>query len=1039
MRTIAPLRRIACFLALLVTALGFAAEPTLVSFDIPSDSAAKALKLFAQQSGSEVIIRSDKDGLVKTNAVRGEFTAAAALDALLKDTGLVADRHAKTGAFAIRSETETESKNVVRAVASDDRPVGKIETGANGEKVLKLDTFEVFGRKTLNMDIRRTADDPQPYVVFNREQIGASGATSLEDFLVTRLPMNTSAGQNSQQNLGNFDGDRSSINLRGLGENQTLILVDGHRVAGMTNLGTGLFQPNVNGIPLGAVERVEVLPTTASGIYGGSATGGVINIVLRRDYSGVEVGLTYENTFKTDAARRRIDFSAGLSLEAGKTTVLLSASLSDSNQLLIRDRDLLQRGRQQILINTNYNFRALEIFGLVPPFGAGTNILSATGSNLILKNGTPLNSPITFVPANYSGAAADGGTALVANAGKYNTQAGNTPDIFGGGEASLGQAPTSQAYTAMVRRKFSPRVEVFVEAGYSRTDSYRQVGTVLFNGLFLKNIPASSPNNPFLQAIRISPAIDYLERFGDQVYSNRDSRVVVGTIFKLPGEWQAEADYTWNRTRRSFAGINVALNAAGVQAILNGTVDVLRDLEKYPVDLGSYLYQTQQIAAAPNTLSDAVVRFSGPLFALPAGRPQLSAAFALRKEALGSGVFSSAGFSQYNPERTQVNGSGYFEIRFPLVDAARHIPALRAAELQTAVRWDDYRIDGVPSNLTSLTAPYTKTENRFISTNPTIALKVEPSADISLRGSYGTGFLPPGLDQLAAAGQFPDFVTDPRRGGNTASITHVYGGTPDLKPERSTSSSLGVIVTPRFLPGLRISVDFTRINKRDNIASHPGGVQGIVNDEALYPGHVVRDAPAPGDPYGVGQITTVYETSLNLARAEVEAIDYAVEYTRKISGLGTLSTQVAATNQQHYRVQSAASQTVVDYVGVQSANPLKWRGNLNATLKMESWSIGWAAQYYDGYFVNTAKTFDPKQGGATVAGQIYHDLFIKVRPRKAGSARFAALVAGLEITVGVKNVFDRKPPFDVNNNIIFTSLFGDTRGVSYYLSLKKAF
>lgn len=100
-----------------------AAEPAAMPFDIPADIAARSLKVFAQQSGSEVIVGSDKDGRVQTRPVKGEMTPPAALDAMLAGTGLVADRHEKTGAYAVRKETETE-KNGPRAAqkTAGDRP-----------------------------------------------------------------------------------------------------------------------------------------------------------------------------------------------------------------------------------------------------------------------------------------------------------------------------------------------------------------------------------------------------------------------------------------------------------------------------------------------------------------------------------------------------------------------------------------------------------------------------------------------------------------------------------------------------------------------------------------------------------------------------------------------------------------------------------------------------------------------------------------------------------------------------------------------------
>src|SRR5262249_9293075 len=153
----------------------------------------------------------------------------------------------------------------------------------------------VKGSKSINADIERTEDDSQPYVVFSADDIRESQASTLEDFFKARLPMSASQGTTRQTANGD---NTSSINLRGLGANQTLIVVDGRRLPGLAS-GFNSLQPDINGIPLAAIERIEVLPSTASGIYGGGATGGVINIVTKKSYSGVEMGATYGNTFDT--------------------------------------------------------------------------------------------------------------------------------------------------------------------------------------------------------------------------------------------------------------------------------------------------------------------------------------------------------------------------------------------------------------------------------------------------------------------------------------------------------------------------------------------------------------------------------------------------------------------------------------------------------------------------------------------------------------------------------------------------------------------
>jgi outer membrane cobalamin receptor len=103
-------------------------------------------------------------------------------------------------------------------------------------------------------------------------------------------------------------GASSSINLRGLGSLQTLILINGMRTANFANRGA-TFQPDVNGIPLAAIDRVEVLPGSASAIYGGTAVGGVVNVILKRSYTGDRVSSSYQNTFDTDAPIRTVNDS----------------------------------------------------------------------------------------------------------------------------------------------------------------------------------------------------------------------------------------------------------------------------------------------------------------------------------------------------------------------------------------------------------------------------------------------------------------------------------------------------------------------------------------------------------------------------------------------------------------------------------------------------------------------------------------------------------------------------------------------------------
>jgi hypothetical protein len=206
------------FLLLAFSASSFA-QSHRQNFDIAKGPAESTLKTLASQSGLEILFSSRTAGSTETNEVRGQMTADEALDQMLAGTGLVARKNSKTGAVTVSLEPKNES----RAAENPDRP------GQNREyyeKKVVLDTFEVMGSKLLNMDLPRSRDDAQPYVVFGRELLERSGATSLDDFLKQRVTMNTQ-GQSPSQFLNSLSGNTSSINLRGLGAEQTLILVDG--------------------------------------------------------------------------------------------------------------------------------------------------------------------------------------------------------------------------------------------------------------------------------------------------------------------------------------------------------------------------------------------------------------------------------------------------------------------------------------------------------------------------------------------------------------------------------------------------------------------------------------------------------------------------------------------------------------------------------------------------------------------------------------------------------------------------------------------
>ena len=250
------------------------------------------------------------------------------------------------------------------------------------------------------------------------------------------------------------------------------------------------------------------------------------------------------------------------------------------------------------------------------------------------------------------------------------------------------------------------------------------------------------------------------------------------------------------------------------------------------------------------------------------------------------------------------------------------------------------------------------------------------------------------------------------------------------------------------MPNLRVSLDYTRIEKTDNIAAYPTGVQGIVNDEALHPDRIQRGPNLPGDPADwAGPIMLLDASLFNIAKAEVEAFDLQLDYNWPTQ-LGTFGFSTVATRQTHFRTQSLAGQPVLENVGVGFSNPLGFAGSAQLSWQHRSLRVGWLARYYDDYL--TANPSLPAnaahialQGnGGRVPRQHYHDFFVKWTPQPAGGGVVAQLLNETELQLGIRNVFDETPPLDAflfNVLRTYYSQVGDAMGTTYQLSVTKRF
>ncbi len=1020
-------------------------------YNIPASDGERALKSFSQQSGKGVIAATDLARGVKTNAVNGEFTAAEAIGRMLDGTGLVAREDPKSGSFAVRRDSVP---NAPRAAQNtSDRPGSnvKVEDG-----IVKMGKFEVFDSKLINAGIPRSRDDAQPYVVFNREQLQNSPAFNLEEFFRTRLPMNQRATTNAASGFGT----ESSIDLRGLGTNQTLILLDGRRLPPRAGPTAVMIQADINGIPLSMIERIEVLPSTASGIYGGGATGGVINIITRKDYSGVEVSATYQNTFDTDAATRRIDLNGSFSLEQGRTMLTFNFSRTDGNILLAQDRDFVLKARALLLKNNPAAFTGAT----QPPAGYLTNIRSLTGANLMLKNGTALNSPITYVPAGYAGSASDGGAALVANAGRYDL---NLPNTKSGTLGKMLQPASTDALGLGLRRRFGDRVEAYVDASRLNNDSSAAVYTASPTA----TIASTAPNNPFTSAISVSFP-DFSPTTLYEATSQSD-RIAAGAVLRLPADWSVGTDYVYSRSSAGAAfGFAVLGDPDGTgpaisytTALSTGVLNVLRDLNTAPLDLTPFLMPNPYTRSRYElTAEEWTLRSSGPLVKLPAGSLALSASAQAREERIPGSIQTVASTATPDPSYTwyppaSVKSRAYYaELIAPIFSKDNQIPLVQGLELQASIRRDDFTMraatDRANYTVPSPEGPFPALatfDRKFQATKATVGLKYTMTEDFTLRASLGTGFLPPTLIQLRPN---PDInaartVIDPRRGSISQVIVPLtlLGGDPATEPEESESTSAGLVFTPRFLPGFRLSIDYTRIEKTQEIGTL--APQTLINLEDNFPGRIERaplTAPDQALGYTGGVITKMNLRNLNLAGKRVEAWDVQADYTWKPEGWGEFQAFAVATWQPHLESKFYAGAPWVETVGYSTT--VKFRGNGGLTWTKGAWTLGWNAQYFGSYFVYNSAASEAvratailNQGSATIPSQAYHDISASYRWARNPKG-WQRLLAGSQLTLGVQNTFNTMPPIIATITPLGSSSYstiGDPRMRRYTLSLRKKF
>lgn len=970
---------------------------------------AVALADLARQARVDLLFDRKLVRGLRSSPVRGRLSADEALAKLLAGSG-VGYRRTADGAFVLFAAP------VVRQPEAGD--------GAISELL-------VIGRRTQNVDIRRTANDIQPYKIATHEDLEASHRGNVEEFMRAREPANAQVSSPAQES----GPPRSSIDLRGFGSHATLVLVDGRRMPYVPSAQGEFDQADVNGIPLGAIERVETLTSAAGGIYGPSAVGGVVNVVLRRDYRGAELTATGGVTDRGDAAQARIEARLGFTPDDGKTDVMIYAAHAASRPLYEDQRDYLFRAR-------GVQFAADPLRYLQSAYATNGIVVFSQFGPLTLDpelGGAALNSNYTFLPLNFSGTAAERAAVLLANAGKIPLELPGRSLVA---PTTLVVTPTVSSGLLNIRHRFGSRFEVYADGFLLKN---RGEGQGVSFGSLPFQTPPNAPGNPFGQSVEFRfPAPGNRLSVAS---STATSRMTAGFLAELPRRWRATGDYTLGRTRFSTTWVDMTTLPAF--AFRQGTgqpgpdglppVDPLGDTAALFAAVDAYRLQQILDYKLTDRSRAASLRVAGPVMALPGGPLTATLLVEARRDRVPAATvlieLFGPGLTFELPERAQSIRSGYAELRAPIGAQDADFPFLRGLEVQLAVRHDR-----TTTTLPDDGTPLAPTNDRLVSirrdaTVYTAGARLFPLRALMLRASLATGELPPTLSDFQTSSFERDFISnglvDVRRGGRRlgeeGSWVEFSGGSHSIRSAKARTLTVGGVVNPGGRGGPRVSLDYSRTRLTGEIVPFFLTTAQLLAAETAYPERVIRAALTGADTaagFTAGRVIALDTSVINAGHSVVDAVDIQLDWRLPTTAWGDFRLYGAATWQPTFRQHRGPRQPVFSKIG-HIDGPLEWRGNGGVAWTFAGVTVDLNAQYYASY--NTLFT-DPTTPSnedrllypSRIPAQTYVDLAVR---RRLDFGDGAAPLRAVDVRFGIQNLLDKRP----------TSIgFVGSPGYSYY-------
>lgn len=895
--------------------------------------------------------------------------------------------------------------------------------------------------------IRRTdAETALPVSVLTRADLERTGATNAQD-LVSLIPSNF-GGNTAAQNIG-ATGGASTANLRGLGPQYTLVLLNGRRVA---NYAFGSSPVDLNSIPLSAIERVEVLRDGASSLYGADAVAGVINFILRKDYQGAEVSAYQSKTKEGGGNTHTVNLTAGYGkLDDQGFNILFSANHEADDALKSVDRSYASTGvRPDLGIVKNSPRNGIPNFNFTDSNGnkyTGVNPYRYNNCNYPAFALIPIGSPnncgtdyvrfIDLIPKLTHDNFVTRGVLKLNDDHQLYAEAVYTKDNM---VAHYSPAPYTKSMVYPANGRFYPKSFTLPK------------GLTLANGTVLGADTVVTPVGPLSGTWRTVAGGGRAD-----ITDSKNSRLLLGAKGTVAG-WDYDTALSYSKNEGVISFGDGQYSYAKLTPLINsGAINVFGDQDATSLAA----LQSARLTGVENTATAISKEFdakiSKELTQMQYGALGLAVGVDFRREEL-SQVSSDALASG-----DQVGGNG----PVPGVTGSRKVysafaevlvPLYKDLELNLAARYDKYKNDFGTS---------------FSQASPKASLSWAPAKELKLRASAAKGFRAPTLYQnlLPYAygqntnGSFSDPIRCP--GGKpinssvgaledecNVQLSAARGGSTALSPEKSKQYALGIV----FQPTAQISgsLDYWNI-KIDNAIIQTSEIT-VLSNPSLYSSYYYRVDPAtlPKDATGAPFLdpTTLNKSNTirgstnpnfplafidlpyaNASRFFASGLDLNLNFRQRISDVGMFSANMDGTYYltHGYQYSGLASTSDLGAYKDYGATP-RWRHILTFALKAGAWTASLTNNFTEGYedYTNTDLVGTANYPAVRhVSSYNTFDTQLVWSPLKT-----------FDLAFGIKNIANRDPsssrtdqPFQVG----YDPQYGNPLGRVYYLRAKYKF